>query len=167
MNSTIGKRKVWTIRGQCRPGKFTFFGPLLVAQKEDFPARKSPAKDQGASPVLRRANRKRKSTASYTDMSKGSGSKKKKSYPLDKTTILARVCLGSLEPRSKPRLQNNMNNGTKTIHRVRSPAKALRRCFWQWKDGSRPSLKNLVKPLERRPTRQSSIVRVLRSLSLE
>ena len=39
--------------------------------------------DQGASPVLRRSNRKRKSTAAYseTDMSKSSSSKKKKSSP--------------------------------------------------------------------------------------
>ena len=35
-------------------------------------------KDQGASPALRRSNRKRKSTASATDMTKNSGSKKKK-----------------------------------------------------------------------------------------
>ena len=36
--------------------------------------------DQGASPILRRSNRKRKSTAAYSesDMSKNSGSKKKK-----------------------------------------------------------------------------------------
>ena len=39
--------------------------------------------DQGASPVLRRSNRKRKSVTAYseTDMSKGSSSKKKKSSP--------------------------------------------------------------------------------------
>ena len=52
---------------------------VFLRPEEDFPVRKSPTKNQGASPVLRRSNRKRKLTALYSDMSKGSGSKKKKS----------------------------------------------------------------------------------------
>ena len=35
-----------------------------------------PAKDQGASPLLRRSARKRKSTSEQVDMTKGSNSKK-------------------------------------------------------------------------------------------
>ena len=47
---------------------------VFLSPEESFPE-KSPAKDQGASPILRRSNRKRKSV---TDMSKGSSTKKKK-----------------------------------------------------------------------------------------
>ena len=54
---------------------------VFLSPEESFPE-KSPAKDQGASPVLRCSNRKRKSTsASVTDMTKGSGTKKKKTSP--------------------------------------------------------------------------------------
>ena len=41
----------------------------------------SPVKDQGASPTLRRSNRKRKSVTTTQDMSKSSSSKKKKCSP--------------------------------------------------------------------------------------
>ena len=56
---------------------------VFLSPEESFPE-ESPGevKDQGASPVLRRSNRKRKSTsASVTDMSKGSSTKKKKTSP--------------------------------------------------------------------------------------
>ena len=42
------------------------------------PPESKKVEDQGASPVLRRSNRKRKSTAAHEDMPKDSGSKKKK-----------------------------------------------------------------------------------------
>ena len=58
---------------------------LVFLSPDEEPVKKpaAAAADQGASPVLRRSNRKRKSTASFcdSDMSKNSGSKKKKSSP--------------------------------------------------------------------------------------
>ena len=42
--------------------------------------------DQGASPQLRRSNRKRKSVSTAQDMTRGSGSKKKKCSPIKATT---------------------------------------------------------------------------------
>ena len=45
---------------------------------------KQNTEDQGASPVLRRSNRKRKSVSQVQDMSKGSGSKKKRTSPVSK-----------------------------------------------------------------------------------
>ena len=49
--------------------------------------------DQGASPALRRSNRKRKSVTAYSesDMSKGSGSKKKKNSPSKKMPKVTRT----------------------------------------------------------------------------
>ena len=56
---------------------------VFLSPEESFPEEKQ--EDQGASPVLRRSNRKRKSTASVSmsmsDMPKNSGSKKKKESP--------------------------------------------------------------------------------------
>ena len=56
---------------------------LVFLSPDEEPVKKPTAADQGASPVLRRSNRKRKSTASFcdSDMSKNSGSKKKKNSP--------------------------------------------------------------------------------------
>ena len=54
---------------------------VFLSPEEDFPSKNLPIKDQGASPVLRRSNHKRKSTASVSDMTKGSSSKKKKNSP--------------------------------------------------------------------------------------
>ena len=54
---------------------------VFLSPDEEPVPRKSDREDQGASPVLRRSNRKRKSVSSVQDMSKGSGSKKKKTSP--------------------------------------------------------------------------------------
>ena len=56
---------------------------FLSPDEEVGPRQRASAKeDQGASPVLRRSNRKRKSVVrGDTDMSRGSGSKKKKGSP--------------------------------------------------------------------------------------
>ena len=52
---------------------------VFLSPEEDPPKEgRTQPQDQGASPVLRRSNRKRKSTTSYSDMSKNSSSKKKK-----------------------------------------------------------------------------------------
>ena len=56
-------------------------GQAFLSPEEQFEVEgtaRGADKDQGASPILRRSTRKRKSTASVTDMSKNSGSKKKK-----------------------------------------------------------------------------------------
>ena len=50
---------------------------VFLSPEEQFQS-EGQEKDQGASPALRRSNRKRKSTALVTDMTKNSGSKKKK-----------------------------------------------------------------------------------------
>ena len=52
---------------------------LVFLSPEESPAKKD--EDQGASPVLRRSNRKRKSVSAAQDMSKNSSSKKKKCSP--------------------------------------------------------------------------------------
>ena len=56
---------------------------LVFLSPEELPPPKVPVNDQGASPVLRRSNRKRKSVASVGEMTKpaGSRSKKKKASP--------------------------------------------------------------------------------------
>ena len=56
---------------------------FLSPDEEVAGPQKSGQGNQGASPVLRRSNRKRKSVTAYSeaDMSKGSSSKKKKSSP--------------------------------------------------------------------------------------
>ena len=53
---------------------------VFLSPEEEPESERPPQADQGASPVLRRSNRKRKSITTYgnTDMSKNSGSKKKK-----------------------------------------------------------------------------------------
>ena len=60
---------------------------LSPDEEPQRPTRPRAGQDQGGSPVLRRSNRKRKSTATFSDgeMSKNSSSKKKKSSP-DKQT---------------------------------------------------------------------------------
>ena len=54
---------------------------MFLSPEEELSSKKSPVKDQGASPVLRRSNRKRKSTAPVSDMTKGSSNKKKRNSP--------------------------------------------------------------------------------------
>ena len=56
---------------------------LSPDEEAPSPQERGQPSDQGASPVLRRSNRKRKSVTAYSesDMSRGSGSKKKKSSP--------------------------------------------------------------------------------------
>ena len=51
---------------------------FLTPDEDEAPVKKGTEVDQGASPVLRRSTRKRKSVTVVQDMSKGSGSKKKK-----------------------------------------------------------------------------------------
>ena len=53
---------------------------LVFLSPEEEPTRPDP-QDQGASPVLRQSNRKRKSVTAFEDMTKNSGSKKKKNSP--------------------------------------------------------------------------------------
>ena len=63
---------------------------VFLSPEEDPPARPEP-KDQGASPVLRRSNRKRKSVTCGSDMSKSSGSKKKKTASPDPTKSMPKL----------------------------------------------------------------------------
>ena len=51
---------------------------VFLSPEEEVGPIQKPGGDQGASPVLRRSNRKRKSAVYCEDMSKNSGSKKKK-----------------------------------------------------------------------------------------
>ena len=53
--------------------------------------KKAPSEDQGASPVLRRSNRKRKSVTTVQEMSKNSGSKKKKTVSPDPTKAMPKI----------------------------------------------------------------------------
>ena len=63
---------------------------VFLSPEEDPPARPE-SKDQGASPVLRRSNRKRKSVTCGSDMSKSSGSKKKKTTSPDPTKSMPKL----------------------------------------------------------------------------
>ena len=54
---------------------------VVFLSPDESPPKKESNEDQGASPQLRRSNRKRKSVSVVQDMSKGSSSKKKKGSP--------------------------------------------------------------------------------------
>ena len=54
---------------------------VVFLSPDESPPKKAPNEDQGASPQVRRSNRKRKSVSLVQDMSKGSSSKKKRSSP--------------------------------------------------------------------------------------
>ena len=60
---------------------------VFLSPEEEIRPPKNDPPDQGASPVLRRSNRKRKSVTAYSDndMSKGSGTMKKKCSPPKQT----------------------------------------------------------------------------------
>lgn len=65
---------------------------IFLSPEEEVEPRHGAKDDQGASPVLRRSNRKRKSVVcGETDMSKGSGSKKKKRASPDQAKSMPRI----------------------------------------------------------------------------
>ena len=92
---------------------------FLSPDEEVGPRHSASAKeDQGASPVLRRSNRKRKSVVrGDTDMSRGSGSKKKKGSPTktpDKDMTARTPKAGSSQPPT--------NNVPKTAEKGEAPS---------------------------------------------
>ena len=97
---------------------------FLSPKEESVQVRKAQA-DQGASPVLRRSNRKRKSTTTYpTGMSKGSGSKKKKAgtspdpcKSMPKIPRTPQAGAGQDEPKETP-------NGGTAANRAPPPSQA-------------------------------------------
>ena len=88
---------------------------LVFLSPEEEPAPPpSTQDDQGASPVLRRSNRKRKSVAAYSDsdMSKGSGSKKKKGASPDQLRSMPKLPrTPQASERSPDRTPNNPQQG--------------------------------------------------------
>ena len=63
---------------------------LVFLSPEEEPPTRPEARDQGASPILRRSNRKRKSVT-YSDMTKNSGTKKKKTASPDPAKSMPRI----------------------------------------------------------------------------
>ena len=87
---------------------------FLSPEEEPEPCKndkKASTEDQGASPVLRRSNRKRKSVSFVQDMSKGSGSKKKKTSPPKKQPPSQEADQASSMPKL-PRTPQGAGSGT-------------------------------------------------------
>ena len=63
---------------------------VFLSPEEEFASEQVPVQDHGASPVLRRSNCKRKSTASASEMTKGLSTKKKKGSSPEKQSEQAR-----------------------------------------------------------------------------
>ena len=98
---------------------------VFLSPEEDPPTRPEP-KDQGASPVLRRSNRKRKSVTCSSDISKSSGSKKKKTTSPDPTKSMPKL------PRTPQGGQEDREEGGEKRTQERLP---LKLCYWPWKRG--------------------------------